>query len=99
MRAVVFESFGEPADVLRARDRPEPQPKAGEVRVRMLASPVNPSDLMTVRGVYGQLPTLPATPGYEGVGVVEAAGGGLIGKFLVGKRVAVLNRAGGNWAE
>lgn len=99
MRAVVFESFGEPGEVLGSRDVPERQPGRGQVRVRMLASPVNPSDLMTVRGAYGQRPELPATPGYEGVGIVEASGGGLMGKFLVGKRVAVLNRAGGNWAE
>jgi NADPH2:quinone reductase len=99
MRAVIFDAFGEPGDVLQARDVPEPVPARGEVLVRMLASPINPSDLMTVRGVYGQLPTLPATPGYEGVGVVEASGGGVMGRFLVGKRVAVLNRGGGNWAE
>lgn len=99
MRAVVFDSFGEPADVLRPRDLPDPVPPPGHVRVRMLASPINPSDLMTVRGVYGQRPSLPAIPGYEGVGVVEANGGGLFGKALVGRRVAVLNRAGGNWAE
>ena len=99
MRAVVFERFGEPADVLQARDVDQPTPGAGEVRVRMLASPINPSDLMTIRGVYGQRPTLPATPGYEGVGVVEQSGSGLLGRLLVGRRVAVLNRAGGNWAE
>lgn len=99
MRAAIFDTFGEPGDVLQPRDVPEPVPRRGEVCVRMLASPVNPSDLMTVRGVYGQLPTLPATPGYEGVGIVEESGGGMLGRLLVGKRVAVLNRAGGNWAE
>jgi NADPH:quinone reductase-like Zn-dependent oxidoreductase len=99
MRAVLFTTFGEPAEVLRAADLPDPAPGPGQVRVRMLASPVNPSDLMTVRGVYGQRPKLPATPGYEGVGVVESAGPGLLGRLLVGRRVAVLNRAGGNWAE
>lgn len=99
MRAIVFDQFGEPAEVLSLREAPLPQPARGEVRVRMLASPVNPSDLMTVRGTYSKLPRLPATPGYEGVGVVEAAGGGLLAKLLVGKRVAALNSYGGDWQE
>ena len=99
MQAVVFEHFGEPADVLEVRDVPVPEPGRGEVRVRMLASPVNPSDLLEIRGQYSARPALPATPGHEGVGIVEAAGGGLLGRFLVGKRVAVLNRKTGNWCE
>ena len=99
MRAVVIEKFGEPTDVLTVCDLPAPRPAKGEVRVRMLASPINPSDLMMVRGIYGQLPKLPATPGFEGVGIVEESAGGLLGKWLIGKRVAALNRGGGNWAE
>jgi NADPH:quinone reductase-like Zn-dependent oxidoreductase len=81
---------------------PRPEPGPGEVRVRMLASPLNPSDLSVVRGQYGRLPELPATPGFEGVGVVESAGPGLL-KVLrglkPGRRVAVLNARGGNWQE
>jgi NADPH:quinone reductase-like Zn-dependent oxidoreductase len=65
----------------------------------MIASPINPSDLLVVRGEYGRLPSLPATPGFEGVGVVEAAGKGLLGRLRAGKRVAVLNAQGGDWAE
>ncbi|HUG90699.1 MAG TPA: zinc-dependent alcohol dehydrogenase family protein [Planctomycetaceae bacterium] len=99
MRAAVFERFGEPADVLEVRDVPVPQPGRGEVRVRMLASPVNPSDLLEIRGQYSARLALPAIPGHEGVGVVEASGGGLLGRMLVGKRVAVLNRKTGNWCE
>jgi NADPH:quinone reductase-like Zn-dependent oxidoreductase len=99
MKAVVFDRFGDPREVLHVRDVPVPEPGAGEVRVRMLASPVNPSDLLVVRGEYGQRPTLPATPGFEGVGVVEASGGGLLGRLRLGRRVAVLNRRGGNWQE
>lgn len=99
MQAIRFEQFGNPADVLQVSDIPEPEAKSGEVKVRMLASPINPSDLMTIRGTYGKLPTLPATPGFEGVGIVESSGGGLMGKFLVGKRVAVLNGVTGNWCE
>jgi NADPH:quinone reductase-like Zn-dependent oxidoreductase len=102
MKAVVFDRFGEPGEVLQVRDVPVPEPGVGQVRVKMLASPINPSDLMVVRGMYGRLPSLPATPGFEGVGVIDAAGPGLIKLirgFKPGKRVAVLNAAGGNWAE
>jgi NADPH:quinone reductase len=98
-RAALFEEFGEPADVLQVRNVMVPEPGIGQVRVRMLASPVNPSDLMTIRGVYGMLPKLPVSPGLEGVGTVEANGGGLMGRFLMGKRVAVLNSKTGNWRE
>src|SRR5262249_35635609 len=99
MKAIVFDRFGDPAEVLQVRDVPLSEPGAGQVRVRMRASPVNPSDLLVVRGEYGRLPKLPATPGFEGVGVVEAAGPGLLGWLRMGKRVAVLNGAGGNWQE
>jgi NADPH:quinone reductase-like Zn-dependent oxidoreductase len=102
MRAVVFDRFGEPAEVLTVRDVPRPEPAAGQVRVRMRASPVNPSDLMVVRGRYGKLPKLPATPGFEGVGVIDAAGPGLLRhlrRLGPGRRVAVINGAGGNWQE
>ena len=99
MKAAVFESFGEPSEVLSVRDVPLPEPGPGEVRVRMIASPINPSDLLVVRGRYGVLPSLPSTPGFEGVGVVDKAGPGLLGRWVEGKRVAVINSAGGNWAE
>jgi NADPH:quinone reductase len=99
MKAVVFEQHGDPRQVLQVRDIPQAEPGPGQVRVRMLCSPINPSDLLVVRGRYGTLPNLPATPGFEGVGIVEASGGGLYGKLMVGKRVAVLNRRAGNWRE
>ena len=65
MKAAVFETFGDPSEVLRVRDVPEPHPGPGEVRVRMIMSPVNPSDLLVVQGRYGVLPTLPSTPGFR----------------------------------
>ncbi|MHC4878819.1 MAG: zinc-dependent alcohol dehydrogenase family protein [Planctomycetota bacterium] len=99
MNAVVFERTGEPGDVLSVRAIDPPKPDSGEVLVRMLASPVNPSDLMFVRGQYTLQPTLPATPGFEGVGVVEQASGGLRSRFMLGKKVCVMSRRGGNWAE
>jgi len=99
MRAAVFEEFGEPTEVLRVCDVPDPHPGPGEVRVRMIMSPVNPSDLLVVRGRYGVLPPLPATPGFEGVGVVDEVGPGLLGRLVKGRRVVAINGAGGNWAE
>ncbi|MFO0910244.1 MAG: zinc-dependent alcohol dehydrogenase family protein [Isosphaeraceae bacterium] len=99
MQALVFDRFGEPGDVLQVREVPIPEPGPGQVRVRMIASPINPSDLLVVRGRYGVLPSLPSTPGFEGVGIVDKVGPGLIGKLVKGKRVAAINSAGGNWAE
>jgi NADPH:quinone reductase-like Zn-dependent oxidoreductase len=101
MRAVQFDSFGEAEQVLQVREIGEPEePGPGQVRVRMLASPINPSDLMYIRGQYGARPkSLPATPGFEGVGVVETAGRGLLPRLRLGRRVAVLNAATGTWRE
>lgn len=99
MKAAVFERFGEPSEVLTIRDVPTPEPGPGQVRVKMIASPVNPSDVLVARGLYGVLPSLPATPGFEGVGIVDKVGPGIIGRFVAGKRVAAINSAGGNWAE
>ena len=99
MKCIQFESFGDPRDVLNCVDINQPTPGHGEVLVRMLASPINPSDMMFIRGSYGTQPKFPQVPGFEGIGIVEASSGGLKGKLLTGKRVAVLNRAGGNWAD
>lgn len=98
MKAIVCDRWGEPADVLQVREVFPPKCDSGQVRVRMIASPINPSDLFTIRGVYGFQPPLPCTPGFEGVGVVEE-GRGLLAWRVMGKRVAVLNGHGGNWAE
>ncbi|HSG70445.1 MAG TPA: alcohol dehydrogenase catalytic domain-containing protein, partial [Planctomycetaceae bacterium] len=98
MKAVVHDKFGDPREVLQIRNVSIPEPRRGEVLVRMLASPINPSDLMSVTGNYSIVPKLPATPGFEGVGIVEQ-GRGILGKMMVGKKVAVLNRERGNWSE
>jgi NADPH:quinone reductase len=99
MQAAVIESVGDPATVLQLRTMPKPVPGRGQVLVRMIASPVNPSDLMYIRGVYGLKPNLPCTPGFEGVGIVEASGGGLLARMRMGQRVAVMNDQYGNWSE
>lgn len=98
MKAIICERWGEPEEVLQVREVPEPTPGRNEVRVRMIASPINPSDLLIVRGEYGRQPPLPATPGFEGVGIVES-GSGLLARRVLGRRVAVLNTGNGNWKE
>src|ERR671933_2737217 len=79
MRSVRFDKFGEPAEVLKVEDSPVPKLGPDQVLIRMRARPINPSDLLTVRGLYGVLPQLPATPGLEGAGVIEAVGEGVQG--------------------
>ena len=73
----------------------------GQVLVKMLASPVNPSDLVYLLGKYGVPPKNDAYVGFEGVGIVEDANAGLYGKWLKGKRVAVSAQPGidGVWAK
>ncbi|MEV0279752.1 zinc-dependent alcohol dehydrogenase family protein [Streptomyces sp. NPDC050610] len=106
MRQVVFPHYGEPSDVLRLRHRPVPEPGAGQVRVRMRASPVNPADLLLIRGRYGRSAAFRPGPrpdrsaadspvGFEGAGVIETVGPGAA--LGIGTRVAV--SALGTWAE
>ncbi len=62
----------------------------------MVLSPIHNHDLMTIAGQYGFKPSLPAVPGTEAVGVVEALGDGVT-HLKVGQRVA--GGAEGTWAE
>lgn len=97
-RAVRFAEFGDPARVLGVEMVATPRPGPGEVVLRMRARPVNPSDLSVVRGRYGELPALPATPGLEGMGEVESLGEG-VDPALAGQRVVPLGVSPGTWAE
>jgi NADPH:quinone reductase-like Zn-dependent oxidoreductase len=66
-----------------------PDPGAGELAVQIEAAPINPSDLMLIRGVYGARPKLPAPLGAEGVGRIVAVGSG-VSPSRVGQRVLVV---------
>jgi len=75
MQAVVLERFGDPASVLRLVDLPEPAPPgAGEVLIAMLASPINPADLLLARGQYHAEVRFPAVAGMEGMCRVVGVG-------------------------
>ena len=74
INAAVYERHGNPADVLRIESRPWPAPAPDEALVRMRAAPINPADLNQIEGKYPVRPELPATPGFEGAGIVVDAG-------------------------
>jgi NADPH:quinone reductase-like Zn-dependent oxidoreductase len=97
MRAIRFHHFGPPAEVLQLDELPEERPGPGQVRLRLTQRPINPSDLLTISGHYGRLPRLPAVPGLEGVGRVDALGDGVAG-WRVGDRAIPLGAAG-TWRE
>lgn len=97
MRALTHPEFGDPARVLSVTDVDLPEPGEGEVRVRVILSPIHNHDLWTIRGDYGFKPELPARSGTEAVGVVDALGPGVDG-LQVGQRVAT-GGTFGVWAE
>jgi len=70
INAAVYEKHGNPADVLRVETRPWPTLAADEAVVKMSAAPINPADLNQIEGKYPIRAELPATPGFEGAGVV-----------------------------
>lgn len=96
-KSLQFQTFGKPEEVLNIIHKEIPAPQADEVVVRMIASPINPSDLLPVKGAYSHRIPLPNIPGYEGVGIVEAAGSA-VNPDLIGRRVLPL-RGEGTWQQ
>lgn len=91
MRAAWYEKNGPAADVMKVGDLPDPQPAAGEVRVRLHASAVNPSDVKARAGSRPiRWPRL--IPNSDGAGVIDAVGAGV--NRRIGERVWVFN---GQW--
>lgn len=97
MKSAVHATFGDPVEVMKTADMPLPEPQAGEVRIRMILSPVHNHDLWTVRGQYGYKPELPAIGGSEAVGTVDAVGAG-VPETMIGQRVAAAG-IHETWAE
>jgi len=100
MTAVVLDSYTG-VDGLRVEKRAVPKPGPGEVLVKIAASPINPSDLAFLVGRYGFMKPTPVVPGFEGSGIVVAAGEGKMGGYLLGRRVACRSNDQGDgiWAE
>ena len=68
--AAVYQTHGNPADVLEIETQPWPTPASDEAVVQMHTAPINPADLNQIEGKYPVRFPLPATPGFEGAGVV-----------------------------
>lgn len=96
MQAVVVD---EQEQTFSVRQIPVPKPGAGQVLIRMAAAPINPSDLGFARGSYSPQNVPYLIPGFEGSGVVVAAGSGLLPRLLLGRRVTCSTPSGGTWAE
>ena len=95
--AVVYETHGNPADVLRIETRPWPTPAADEAVVKMSAAPINPADLNQIEGKYPVRPELPATPGFEGAGIVVESGAEV--KGLTSGALVILPHNIGTWRD
>lgn len=101
MRAVVYRRPGDAKDVLELTELEMPEPKAGEVRVKIVVSGVNPTDFKS-RSRTDSLPFAFQIPNQDGAGVIDAVGAG-VDASRVGERVwvyhAAFNRQYGTAAE
>jgi mitochondrial enoyl-[acyl-carrier protein] reductase / trans-2-enoyl-CoA reductase len=95
--AAIYETHGNPADVLRIETQPWPQARPGEAVVQMRAAPINPADLNAIEGKYPVRPALPATPGFEGAGVIVDLGPEVTNVAIGG--LVILPHNIGTWRE
>src|SRR5512144_3280783 len=85
---IIVTHYGGP-DALRVVEEECPEPKDGEVRVRVLAAGVSLPDVMAREGVHPETPPVPFTPGWDLIGVVDRLGDGISG-IEPGQRGAAL---------
>jgi trans-2-enoyl-CoA reductase len=97
IKAIVYQAHGKPEEVLRLEEQKLPAPAADEAVVRVLAAPINPADLNQIEGKYPIRAPLPATPGFEGAGIIEEVGSAVRG-LTIGTQV-ILPHDLGTWRE
>lgn len=95
--AVVYETHGNPSDVLRIDTQPWPAAARDEAVVQMRAAPINPADLNAIEGKYPGRREVPAVPGMEGAGIVVEVGDD-VRNLPVGTQV-ILPHNLGTWRE
>ncbi|XP_003415322.1 enoyl-[acyl-carrier-protein] reductase, mitochondrial isoform X1 [Loxodonta africana] len=96
VRALVYGHHGDPAKVVELKNMELAAVGGSDVHVKMLAAPINPSDINMIQGNYGLLPELPAVGGNEGVGQVIAVGSNVTG-VKPGDWVIPANPGLGTW--
>jgi NADPH2:quinone reductase len=75
---IIVTRYGGP-DAIRAIEEERPEPKEGEVLIRVLAAGVSLPDVMAREGIHPETPQVPFTPGWDLVGVVDRLGDGVSG--------------------
>ena len=93
MRQIWITRAGAP-EVLQIKEAPDPEPKAGEVRIRVEASGINFADILGRLGLYPDLPPVPVVPGYEVSGRVDAVGASVDASWI-DRDAFALTRFGG----
>ncbi len=91
MRAFQIKEFNTTPEVTETT---VPEPKSGEVQLRIRACGLNFADLLMIKGTYQDIPELPFAPGMEVAGEVTKLGEGVTG-FEIGQRIAVFGGNGG----
>src|SRR5262245_22167555 len=87
MRAVWYEKQGPAREVLVVGEMPDPRPAAGEVRIRIVASGINPGDIKKRQDSFGYgMPYPLIIPHSDGAGQVDQVGDGVSSEW-VGRRV------------
>jgi NADPH2:quinone reductase len=87
-KRILIDHYGGP-DELRVVEEECPEPKKGEVRVKVLTAGVSLPDVMMREGIHPETPRLPFTPGWDLVGVVDRIGDDVSG-IQIGQIVAAL---------
>jgi len=99
MKAVTLVKYDSEKPLLECRERELSPLKPGEVQIRLHASPINPSDLMFLRGLYGIKKKAPVAAGFEGSGTITGLGEAVT-QFRVGDKVSCVSGfQDGTWAE
>ena len=98
MKALVLEKY----DTIPSKsERDIPTPSKGEILIKIDSSPINPSDISFLKGMYSTEKNLPVVPGFEASGTVVASGDDYMSRRLLGKKVACFAPRDGHgcWAE